>query len=163
MAKVYSREEGLLKMADLCARSEQCEFDIARKLRAHGVSSSDIASIIAELRERKFIDDFRFARSYARDKVRFSSWGRMKIRASLRALRIPERTVSEAILEIDDADYEEALMRCARSKGAQLDLGEYDDRARLYRHLLSRGFESTLSSRAVSTLRREQSASEDED
>lgn len=147
--KTVTKEEMLLKMADLCARSEQCAFDIATKLRLKGLSASDISDVISSLTERKFIDDYRFARSFARDKVRFSAWGRRKIRLALAAKRIPSSVISDALLEIDDADYRDALSRCARSKAASLDLSNYEDRLRLYRYLASRGFESELASAEV--------------
>ena len=68
-SKPLTRDEALVRMAGLCARSEQCASDIARKLRTKGLSSADIASVIDELKERSFLDEARYARSFARDKV----------------------------------------------------------------------------------------------
>lgn len=140
-----TREEALVKMADLCARSEQCPFDIARKLRLKGLSPTDIRLVLDELESRRFIDTARFARSFANDKVRFSGWGRIKIRAELAGRRIPPGDVSAALEQIDAADYEAALERVARQKTAALDLSVYGDKMKLMRYLLSRGFEPDAS------------------
>ena len=75
--KPLTAEQALLRMADLCARSEQCPYDIAKKLRAKALSEADIHKVIDELRRRRFIDERRFAASFARDKVRFAGWGRL--------------------------------------------------------------------------------------
>lgn len=133
----------LVKMAGLCAKSEQCEFDIVKKLRAKQLSVGDIYWVLQELRERKFVDNARFAAAYARDKVRFSSWGRLKIRAGLASKRIFGTEAANALNAIDQQDYEAAVARAAKAKAAQLDLTTKEDRIKLYRHLLSRGFEST--------------------
>lgn len=156
MKRIPTKEEALLSMADLCARSEQCAFDISRKLRAKGLSSDDVSAVVAQLEARGFIDSFRFARSFARDKVRFSAWGKLKISAALAARRIPRSVIADALREIDADDYENALQRSAVAKARQLDLASFDDRQRLCRHLLSRGFEGSLVVNMVNRIREKQ-------
>lgn len=150
-----SAEEALIRMADLCSRAEQCEEDIRMKLSRLGLPMSDIPTILTRLREQKFVDDARFAGSFARDKCRFSGWGKYKIRMALVAKRIPGADISAALESIDEADYREALRRTAEAKARSLELcGEEAkaDRMKLYRHLLSRGFESELAVAEVKRL-----------
>ena len=152
--KVLSRDQALLRMADLCARSEQCPYDICRKLLLKGMAAADVESVIAELSDRGFLDSARYAGCFARDKVKFAAWGRLKIRAALAAKRIPSAQIAEALASIDDEEYLEALHRAARAKVASLDLSLRDDRAKLFRHLLSRGFEPDAVTRIVNNLSR---------
>lgn len=154
--KPLSPEAMRLKMADLCARSEQCEHDIREKLRRKMLRPDDIDNIIGFLIERKFIDNARFARSFTNDKVRFAGWGRNKIRRALALKRIPTSLISEAFEEIDENEYYDALLKAAASKARSLRLEEYDDRLRLFRHLFSRGFESPLISKAIASIRKQQ-------
>ena len=150
--KPLSPEAARLRMADLCARSEQCEFDIRTKLSRLGISTSDSDSIITFLRDNRFIDHLRFAAGFSRDKCRFSAWGRNKIRVALMAKRIAKADIDEGLRQIDDKDYLDALRRVTLAKARQLDLtGEKarEDKFRLYRHILSRGFESALAKKAV--------------
>lgn len=152
MKKPISPENALIRMADLCARSEQCEADIRQKLYRLGLPSSDADNVMRRLIEERFIDNARFAHAFARDKCRFSGWGRAKIRMALAAKRIPSRDIAEALAEIPEEDYLDALHRTASAKARNLKLTGPDsreDRIRLYRHILSRGFESDLASRAV--------------
>ena len=153
--KPLTKEAALLRMADLCARGEHCSSEIREKLRKLMISASDANGIIDYLEENRYIDNLRFAKSFARDKVRFSGWGRNKIRMALAVKRISSSDIREALEEINEEDYEEAVSRAARAKARNLDLSDYEDRAKLYRHLASRGFESAVISNAIRDLRAE--------
>lgn len=148
-------EAAKLRMADLCARSEQCEADIRQKLYRLGLSSGEVQQIVSQLINEKFIDNARFARSFARDKCRFSCWGRHKIRLALAAKRLSNAEIQQGLDAIENADYVDALKRTAAAKARGLDLkGEEgrENRMKLFRHILSRGFESELASKAVNYL-----------
>ena len=142
--KPVGKEEMLLRMSGLCSRSEQCESDLRRKMQTAGLPAADIDSIVEYLRANRFLDNSRYARAFANDKVRFSSWGRRKIRMALVAKRIPGADITAALESVDAGDYAEALRRAAEAKGKGMDLADREDVARLYRHLLGRGFESDL-------------------
>lgn len=147
-------ESAFNRMADLCARSEQCEADIRQKLYRLGMPSWHVQEVISRLKDERFIDNARFARSFARDKCRFSAWGRNKIRLALMAKRISATDIAEGLAAIDPQDYNEALKRVVISKAKTLEMSgpeERENRIKLFRHILSRGFESELASRAVRT------------
>ena len=142
--------EALLKrMASLCAKSEQCTFDISTKLYKSGLPADKREEIIEYLTAHRYLDDARFARSFASYKVRFSGWGKRKIRMALAAKRIDGSLIADALDAIDHDDYADALSRVAESKKRNLDLQSREDRQKLYRHLLSRGFESDLISKIL--------------
>ena len=147
--KPITKEAALLRMADLCARGERCAYEIREKLRKLIVPSSTANEIIEYLEENRYIDDLRFAKAYARDKVRFSGWGRNKIRMALAVKRISSSEIREALDELDEEEYLLSLTKAAEAKARTLDLTDYADRAKLYRHLASRGFESGLISKAL--------------
>ena len=145
--------EALLKrMAGLCARSEQCTFDIATKLYKAGLPREKREEIIEYLTANRYLDDARFARSFASYKVRFSAWGKRKIRMALAAKRINSNLISEALDAVEEADYAEAIERVLESKKKGIDLNDREQRAKLYRSLLSRGFEADIISKALSSL-----------
>lgn len=144
MKKAPGSEAVRLRLADLCSRSEQCESDLRRKALNAGLSASEAEEIVDFLRREKFVDDARFARAYAVDKVRFSSWGKNKIRVGLMAKRIDSPLIESALADIPASDYIDALKRAGNAKARALDMSLREDRARFYRHMLSRGFESPL-------------------
>ncbi len=155
MKKEITPEAARLRMADLCARSEQCEADIRQKLYRLGLKPSDVQEVVDYLIRERFIDNARFAKAFARDKCRFSAWGRNKIRLALAAKRISSADVTDALYAIEEADYLDALRRTVAAKARGLELTGPDareNRLRLFRHILSRGFESELASKAIRQL-----------
>lgn len=154
MRKRPTAEELLVKMAGLCSRSEQCEGDIVTKLLRAGLTRGAAGDVINELKERGFIDEARYARAFARDKVRLAGWGRRKIRMALATKRIGSLAISEALAEIDPEEYLRAATAVAEAKARSLDLGLREDVARLYRSLAARGYEGDTVAAAVRALRR---------
>lgn len=134
----------LKRMAGLCARSEQCTFDITAKLYKAGLPRDKREEIISYLTLNRYLDDARFARSFASYKVRFSAWGKRKIRMALAAKRISSDLISDALETIDPEDYLQAAKRVADAKKRDLDAANREDMVKLYRHMMSRGFESDI-------------------
>lgn len=150
--KPITKEAALLKMADLCARGEHCAFEIREKLRKMQLAASDANEIVEYLEENRYIDDSRFARAFARDKVKFSGWGKNKIRMALAMKRIPSAEISSALEEIDPEEYMAVAVNATKAKARNLDLSDYDDKGKLYRHLASRGFEGSVISKAIQSI-----------
>lgn len=140
MKKEITRDDALLRMASLCARSEQCEFDIRQKLRRMTLSADDSDWVITQLSERRFLDNARFAGSFARDKVKFAGWGPLKIREALYAKRIDSSIVLEAIDSIDPNELIDAITRIGAAKARQLDMDVREDKIKFVRYLMQRGF-----------------------
>lgn len=142
--------EALLKrMAGLCAKSEQCSFDIDLKLYKAGLPKDKREELIVWLTANRYLDDARFARSFASYKVRFSAWGKRKIRMALAAKRIPSPLISEALDAIEEEDYAAALQRVAEAKKKDIDITDRVQRAKLFRQLMARGFESDMIGRVL--------------
>lgn len=144
MKREITYEKMLLRLAGLCAGSEQCSADMRGKALKAGLSASDADRIVEYLVGNRYVDDARFARAYASDKVRFCGWGRMKIRMGLRGKGVSDAEISDALAAIEASEYSEALAKALAAKARSLDLSDVKDRRSLYRHLASRGFESGL-------------------
>lgn len=144
-------DQMLLRMAGLCAGAEQCAADIRSKILKKGFSPAEAEKMLAYLIANKYIDESRFSRAYAVDKVRFSGWGRMKVRMGLRGKGMPDAVISQALDYIPENEYSEALQKVLLAKAKSLDLTDVKDRQKLYRHLASRGFESQLIITAIRT------------
>lgn len=134
----------LVRMAGLCAGAEQCTADIRNKILKTGFSSEEASQMIDYLKANKYLDDARYARAFASDKVRFSGWGRMKVRMGLRAKGMSDSIISQALENINEEDYADSLRNALAAKARSLNLNDVKDRQKLYRHLASRGFESSL-------------------
>ena len=157
--KEITIEGAIERMASLCSRSEQCELEIIRKLIKLGLPSSQRQEVIDYLVENRYIDNARYARSFAHDKARFSYWGPYKIKAELALRRIPATMITDAIGSIEDETWETGLMKCAESKSRNLDLwGEEGQKncRKLYAYLINHGYAGSDVSRVIKTLRKKQ-------
>lgn len=154
--KPLSDEAARIRMADLCVRSEQCDFDIRSKLRNAGLSPAKVSEIIDFLKDKGFLDDSRYARALARDKVRFSAWGPMKIRNALYLKHIPMGIITDALEAVEDEEVRAAALRAAVSKARSIDLSEREGRLKLMRHMASRGFAADMSREIVTALAKKQ-------
>ena len=126
--KQISAENALMRLEDLCARSEHCEYELREKLRQWNVPAGDATGVLATLRKARFYDNRRFAEAFVRDKLIYNRWGKRKISLGLRAKRIDSDIIADALDTIDDEDYEEILHS---------------------RFAITRGFESSLASKLI--------------
>ena len=144
------KEVALGKATALCSQSEHCKAQIMEKLSLWGVSVQDAYNIMDYLVKEKYIDNKRFARAYCHDKFCYNHWGRIKIRQMLRHLRLSDEEIEEGMQTINDDDYLEALNDVLQAKDRSLrEKDIYLRKAKLVRHLLSRGFETDLAVDAV--------------
>lgn len=150
-ARPITYDKALARMEALCARSEQCSYDIMTKLLRTGLSRDDIDRVMQSLTERRFVDDARFAAAYVRDKYRFARWGRRKIAMGLRTKRIDSGTVGHALEEaVDQDEYVSVLRDLLRAKARTIAEGNsYEGRTKLFRFAASRGYETDLIVRQI--------------
>jgi regulatory protein len=103
-----------------------------------------VSSVLARLREHKYLDDARYALDYARGHAKSRRQGRFRIARDLRARGVPDKHV-EAALETVFAETDEASLIRARLKRRLANIrGPLDQRkiASIYRSLLAAGFSS---------------------
>ena len=138
-------EDFFLKASYYCSLSEHCIQKVREKLVQWGTPKEFIDPIIDKLLEGDYINEERFARAFVKDKFRFNHWGRVKITTHLKALNISSENISIAMQEIGDEEYDEMLDAIVEKKRKTIKNGtDYEIRAKLIRHALSRGFEYNL-------------------
>ena len=145
--------EALQKAAAYCSLSEKCEYEVKEKLRTWDVSNTDVAKVIDQLRHDDFINDARYCTYYTRDKFRFNRWGKIKIGMMLRSKQLPAEEIENALAQIDEAEYEEALVVILQTKLKSLTYKfEYEKQGKLFRFAQSRGFEHNIVSNVLRQL-----------
>lgn len=144
--KPLTYENALNRVAALCSGREQCSGDIVRKLSGWGVSHSDTEKILEKLEEYRFLDDRRFSRAFAHDKLCYNGWGKKKIYMGLLSKRIPRDMIHEALENIDESEYREVATKVVRAKARSF--GERpltrEEKIKVIKHALTRGFEYSL-------------------
>lgn len=128
-----SADQWLNKAARYCAQAEHAEQEVRRKMAQWQVPSALHNTIIAYLRANGYIDDLRYCRALAHDKVAYNGWGRQKIRAALNALRLDEQAIEQALNDIDQNTYNRQLQRLIAQR-------EAEPADKTLRFLMQRGF-----------------------
>ena len=135
--------EVIQKMQNFCAYRDRSEKEVRLKLHSFGQSENMNEEIIQLLKNDSFIDDNRFAENYVRSKFRSSQWGKIKIKAQLQLKGIHSNIIKHHLDGIDEENYHEAIKDLI-AKWARTHISEKDRKAKLYRFLLSRGFENEI-------------------
>ena len=113
--KTYTVEEAKRRMERYCAYQERCHKEVVTKLRQMRMIPEAIDVIVAYLIEENFLNEERFARSYARGKFRFKKWGRVRITRELKFREISRYNIACAMEEIED-DYQEVFDTLAEKR-----------------------------------------------
>jgi regulatory protein len=145
MAKWISKTDGLKKLQRYCAYQDRCHQEVRKKLLDIGIYGDDLEHIIADLIEDNFLDEERFARSYARGKFRMKQWGRSRILRELKQRRISDYCIRKAMEEIEEETYLKTLDELILKKLKVVKETEpYQQRRKVADHLIRRGYEVPL-------------------
>jgi regulatory protein len=135
----------LSKAMAQCSKREFCSDDIYNKLLSWGIRNDDAEKIIGILIKENFIDELRYAEAFVRDKFKYNKWGKVKITAHLRAKKIPPDIIRSALASIDNNQYIKSLRELLESHKKKVKAkNQYDQKAKLLRYGLSKGYESSL-------------------
>ena len=142
MKEIPSEDEMFARMAAYCSAAERCPFDVERKLSAAGLSTDAAGRILNRLTGQNYLDENRYARSFTNDKLRFNSWGRVRIAHELYQKRISPEVIDNAIAGVDQETYCNVLHELLKSKIKTM-RGEdnRETRLKLLRFASGRGFE----------------------
>ncbi|MBQ9357375.1 MAG: RecX family transcriptional regulator [Prevotella sp.] len=139
--KETNAQEAFRKLASLCAKGEHCQHDMTEKMRQWGVSEEEQAQVMARLVGECYVDDERFARAFAADKIRYNKWGRRKVEQALWLKHIDKAIVSDVLDGIDDSEYLCILKPLLKQKRRTTKAAsDYELNMKLVKFAMSRGF-----------------------
>ena len=136
----WSLDELRYKAEAYCAGVEHCCSDVYNKLQQWGATHEQSDAIIAHLIQQRYIDELRYCRAFAHDKLLYQGWGRLKIKAALYAKHLPSSNISEALENLDESDYRSTLQRVIATKKRAIKSSDPMAREKLIRFCLQRGF-----------------------
>jgi regulatory protein len=141
----YSLEEAKRKLESYCAYQDRCHKEVNAKLRDMGMIPIAIDEIIGHLIQENFLNEERFACSFARGKFNIKKWGKNRIVSELKQRNITKYNIKTALKEIDEEVYLETFELLAEKRVGQLtETNNYKKRKKLADYLLYRGWESPL-------------------
>lgn len=110
----------LAKLRSFCAYQERCIYDVTEKLEEWKIGQKRSEKIIEQLIKEDYLNEERFARSFAGGKFRINHWGKTKIIYELERKRVPDLIIQIGLQEIDDQEYEETLKELLTRKAREI-------------------------------------------
>ena len=141
----YTLQEATKKLEYYCAYQDRCHKEVTKKLKDMRMIPQSIDHIINHLILEDYLNEERFAKSFARGKFNIKNWGRVRITNELKQRDISQYNIKIALKEINDTQYLTKLTALAKKKAAQLNESNKNLRKKkLANYLLYRGWESHL-------------------
>lgn len=153
MNEIYTIKQAIQKLEHFCAYQERCHAEVISKLYSLKMSPDEIDTIVVQLIENNFLNETRFACSFARGKHRIKYWGKIRITNELKMKHISSTNIALALKEITQEEYEttfdELSERCWKSIAEKNILKK---RKKFCDYMLRRGYESNLVYEKVTSL-----------
>lgn len=145
MNKSYNTKEALQKLEHFCAYQERSHAEVIAKLYSLKMTTDEIDSIVVQLIEGNFLNETRFACSFARGKHRIKHWGKIRITNELKARQISATNITLALKEISLEEYETTFEELSEKCWNSIqEKNELKKRKKFCDYMLRRGYESNL-------------------
>jgi regulatory protein len=145
MNPIYSIKDARNKIEHYCSYQERCHNEVEQKLRSMKMDSDEIGNIITDLITNNFLNESRFACSFARGKHQIKHWGRVRIINELKFRHITTYNINLALKEISEEEYAETFHRLSEKHWASIqETNTAKKRKKFCDYLLRKGFESNL-------------------
>lgn len=143
--KTYSIQEAQSKLENYCAYQERCHKEVVEKLRGMNMIPQVIDLIIVHLIDQNFLNEERFACSFARGKHRIKYWGTIRIVNELKFRNISSYNIKTALKEISEEEYYTNFHFLAdRQWQSMKEKDNLKKRKKFCDFLLRKGFESNM-------------------
>jgi len=145
MKDIYTIKEAINKIEHYCGYQERCHEEVEQKLRDMKMTLEERDQIIAHLIHENFLNEERFACSFARGKHRIKHWGKIRITNELKFRGINQTLINIALKEIDPEEYYTTFDTLANRNWKSIqEKNTLKKRKKFCDFMLRRGFESNL-------------------
>ncbi|WP_075343738.1 regulatory protein RecX [Tenacibaculum agarivorans] len=142
---VVSVEEVKRKLERYCVYQDRCHKEVEDKLKTFHLIPEARELILLHLLEHNFLNEERFAKSFARGKFNIKKWGRVRITRELKSRNISAYNIKSALKEIEEEKYTQTLQEITEKKNSLIrEEDRFKRRKKLFDFLNYRGYEIGL-------------------
>lgn len=153
--KQFTPAQAKVKIAAFCAYQERYQQEVRDKLYSYGLHMEEVENLISYMIEEGFLNEERFAVAFVGGKFRIKKWGRKKILQELKLRQISLNCIKSGMKEINPDEYWQTLMGLAEKKWhSSSDYDEFIRTQKVFRYLMSRGYEADLIQEAIAEIQR---------
>ena len=144
-SRSYTVQEAIKKLERYCIYQERCYKDVISRLKAMNMIPVAIDTIVLHLVHNDYLNEERYAKSFARGKFSIKKWGRQRIIRALKAKEISNYNINKALGEIDEEAYRAAFNALVKKRLSQIkEKDPLKKKKKLATYLLYRGWESEM-------------------
>ena len=145
MKDFFTIKQAIQKLEHYSAYQDRCHEEVIQKLRSMKMDQDEIDQIIVQLIADNFLNEERFACSYARGKHRIKHWGKIRIVNELKFRKISQYNINLALKEITTEEYEATFHNLAEQNWESIrESNPLKKRKKFCDYVLRKGFESNL-------------------
>jgi len=144
MTVIFTVTEALEKMKKFCAYQERSQLEVRQKLYQSSFKGDDAEFVITELIKENFLNEERFARSFARGKFRIKQWSKLGIKLELQQKGISEACIRKGLTEIPDREYMNVVAVILKKLSKESLPKTQKEKWQLMSKLRAKGFETDI-------------------
>lgn len=137
-------KEAKVKAGNYCAYQERTQQEVRDKLYSLGLHRDEVEEVLADLITEDFVNEERFAKTYAGSKFRMNQWGRVKIGYMLKRKGLSQYCIDKALNEIREGDYISTIERLIEKRIPNLSEANLPDKQKTANFLIGKGFEPSI-------------------
>lgn len=141
------------KARSYCAYQERCISEVKARLKDWKAPEAITEKVIGQLIAENYLNEGRFARTYAGSKFRKNKWGKTRIAHELKQRHIPDELIRAALEELVDEDYETALINLLIKKSKEIrEPDPYRKKHKLIAYAVQKGYSYEEARKAATEL-----------
>jgi regulatory protein len=141
----YTVQDAKRRLERYCNYQDRCHKEIEQKLKEMRMIPDACEAIILHLIQHNFLNEERYAKSFARGKFKIKNWGKFRIVNELKQKNISKYNIESALKEIDDETYHSKIKFLAVKKYELLsEPNAFKKKQKLIDFLMRKGFENYL-------------------
>jgi len=143
--KSFTVDEIKRKLEQYCVYQDRCHKEVEQKMWEFNLIPEAKELILLSLMKDNFLNEERFAKSFARGKFRIKSWGKQRIVRELKFKDISAYNIKTALKEIDEKEYLQTIYRITENRNNVIsEPNSYKRKKKLIDFLMRKGFENKL-------------------
>lgn len=149
--KTYTLNEAKKALENYCIYQDRCHKEVEEKLSKMRLIPEIIEEIIMHLISENYLNETRFAQSYARGKFRIKKWGKIRITQELKFRKISTYNIKKGLAEIDQDEYLQTLEILIEKKFNSLTAPDiFKKKKKIFDSLMRIGYEVNLIRESIS-------------
>ncbi|PQJ71853.1 recombinase RecX [Polaribacter butkevichii] len=143
--KSFTVDEIKRKLENYCVYQDRSHKEVEQKMYEYNLIPEAKEMILLSLMKDNFLNEERFAKSFARGKFRIKSWGKQRIVRELKFRDISAYNIKTALKEIDEDEYLKTIYRITENRNEVIsETDNYKRKKKLIDFLMRKGFENEL-------------------